>query len=105
MLSVLFGMYCTRYFGIRGPELPVTLSSGLGAAAYGGLFRLFWIDALSTKAIAVTTALCMLAVLAALTCNSVLRALGGLWLAAVWWFAFSSSLWIRDGLAARSRCA
>ncbi|MEA3151701.1 MAG: hypothetical protein QOD56_2640 [Gammaproteobacteria bacterium] len=110
MLCVLLGFYGTRHLavlpGMSGPELLVTLSSGLGAATYAVLIRLFWIDDLSPRAIFSLTLGCMSAILAALMCgSSFLRTVGELWFAAVWWLAFSTGLWYQERLAAPSRRA
>jgi hypothetical protein len=108
MLCVLFGLYGARYLaalpGMSGPGLLVTLSSGLGAATYAVLIRLFWVADLSPKAIFSMTLGCMVAILAALMCgSSFLRPVGELWLAAVWWLAFSTGLWYQERLIAPSR--
>jgi drug/metabolite transporter (DMT)-like permease len=108
MLCVLFGLHGARYLGalpgMSGPGLLVTLSSGLGAATYAVLIRLFWIDDLSPKAIFSLTLGCMLAILAALLCgSSFLRPVGELWFAAVWWIAFSTGLGYQERLVALLR--
>jgi hypothetical protein len=101
MLSVMVGLQGSRHIGtlpgMVGPASLLALSSGLGATSYAVLVRRFWIADLSLQAFAWIALGCVLASLAVLMSGIVLNAVGGLWIAAGWWFAFSGGLWCHDG--------
>jgi hypothetical protein len=102
-LSVL-----TLYIGIIGlvlfavlpgnERLYVVLSvcSLSGAITYGSLIRMFWIRILSSRIILAMAVLCVLATSLAFFARAYWEFLGGWWLAAAWWFAFSAGLWYFD---------
>jgi hypothetical protein len=72
------------------------LCSLTGAITYGSLIRLFWIRKFSSRSILGMAFLCLLATSLAFFIRAHFQALGGWWLAAVWWFAFSGGLWFFD---------
>jgi hypothetical protein len=94
----------TMYIGIAGlvlfAVLPGTerlyvvlgLCSVTGAITYGSLTRLFWMGKFSSRLILAMAFLCLLATCLAFFIRSYLDFLGGWWLAAAWWFAFSGAL-------------
>jgi hypothetical protein len=100
MLSVILSLYGSRYIGMLpnmvGPFLLLALSSGLGAASYAVLIREFWIADLSRRALISITLGCVSVALMVLTAAILLKAVGGLWFAVCWWFAFSAGLWYRE---------
>lgn len=67
-----------------------------GAITYGALTRLFWLGKFPSRLILSMAFLCVLAVWLAFFIRSRFEFLGGWWLAAVWWFAFSGGLWFFD---------
>ncbi|GEM_PF-1619155 len=67
-----------------------------GAITYGSLVRLFWLRRLSSRLILSMAASCVLATLLAFLARTHAVWLGSWWLAAVWWFAFSGSLYFFD---------
>jgi hypothetical protein len=67
-----------------------------GAITYGSLVRLFWMRILSSRLILAVSALCALATSLAFFARTHFDFLGGWWLAAAWWFAFSGGLWFFD---------
>ncbi|HEY2531942.1 MAG TPA: hypothetical protein VGJ20_29110 [Xanthobacteraceae bacterium] len=67
-----------------------------GALTYGSLIRMFWIRKFSPRRILGIGLLCLLATSLAFFVRAYSDALGGWWLAAVWWFAFSGGLWFFD---------
>ena len=98
----------TMYVGILGlvlfAALPgnerlyavLGLCSLSGAITYGSLIRLFWIRNLSSRLILALAFLCVPAAFLAFFARTRADFLGGWWLAAVWWFAFSGALWFFD---------
>lgn len=68
-------------------------SAVIGAVAYGILIRLFGIYELTVSGLALISAACMLATFAAFFSLAHSHSLGRWWLAALWWYAFSSGLW------------
>ncbi|HEX3912333.1 MAG TPA: hypothetical protein VHW71_02395 [Steroidobacteraceae bacterium] len=98
----------TLYVGIIGlvlfAMLPGTerlyLDLGLcalsGAITYGSLVRIFWVRSLGSRQVLAMAIGCMIASSLAFLSRSYLSFLGGWWLAAVWWFAFSGALWFCD---------
>jgi len=70
-----------------------------GGTTYGSLIRLFWMRNISTRLILAIAIVCMLATSLAFFARSYVDFLGGWWLAAVWWFAFSAGLWYFDAHA------
>ena len=98
----------TMYVGITGLVLfavvpgnerlylVLGLCSLTGAITYGSLVRIFWIRKFSPRSILGMAFLCLLATALAFFIRSYSEALGGWWLAAVWWFAFSGGLWFFD---------
>lgn len=97
----------TLYVGIAGlvifAALPgnerlyavLGLCSISGAITYASLTRLFWLGKFSSRLILAMAVLCLLAAWLALFARFYLE-LGGWWLAAAWWFAFSGGLWLFD---------
>jgi len=67
-----------------------------GAITYGSLIRLFWMRTLSSRLILAVSTLCALATSLAFLARTYFDFLGGWWLAAAWWFAFSGGLWFFD---------
>jgi hypothetical protein len=67
-----------------------------GAITYGSLIRIFWVRQISPRRILGMGFLCLLATSLAFFARAYSDALGGWWLAAVWWFAFSGGLWFSD---------
>jgi hypothetical protein len=76
--------------------LVLGLCSLTGAITYGSLIRMFWIRKLSPRSILAMAFLCLLATSLGFFVRAYSEALGGWWLAAVWWFAFSGGLWYFD---------
>jgi hypothetical protein len=72
------------------------LCSLTGAITYGALIRFFWVRKFSTRSILGMAFLCLLATSLAFFVRAHFQALGGWWLTAVWWFAFSGGLWFFD---------
>jgi hypothetical protein len=72
------------------------LCSLSGAITYGSLIRMFWIRIFSPRHILGVAFLCLLATSLAFFVRAYSEALGGWWLTAVWWFAFSGGLWFFD---------
>jgi hypothetical protein len=72
------------------------LCSLSGAITYGSLVRIFWIRKFSPRLILGVALLCLLATSLAFFAKAYFAALGGWWLTAVWWFAFSGGLWFFD---------
>lgn len=103
ILSVL-----TLYVGIIGMVLFAVLPgterlyvvlgvcSLSGAITYGSAVRMFWMRKLSSRLILAMSALCVLATSLAFFARTYTASLGSWWLAAAWWFAFSSALWYFD---------
>jgi hypothetical protein len=67
-----------------------------GAITYGSLIRLFWMRKFSSRFILSMAIACLLATSLAFFARTYFDFLGGWWLAAVWWFAFSGGLWYVD---------
>jgi hypothetical protein len=67
-----------------------------GAITYGSLIRMFWVRNLSSRLILAMAILCALATSLAFFARTYADFLGGWWLTAVWWFAFSGGLWYLD---------
>jgi hypothetical protein len=99
MLSVTLSYFASRLIGrlpgMAGPALLLTLSSGLGAASYTILVQRYFAADLARHALVSITLGCVLATLAVFLSGIYLQG-GGLWFAAVWWFAFSTGLWYYD---------
>ena len=76
--------------------LALGLCSLTGAITYGSLIRLFWIRKFPPRRILGLAFLCLLATSLAFFVRVYFEGLGGWWLAAVWWFAFSGGLWFFD---------
>jgi hypothetical protein len=103
VLSVL-----TLYVGIIGLVLFAVLPGNerlyvvlgvcslTGAITYGSLIRMFWMRSFSPRLILAMSILCVLATSVAFFAKTFADFLGGWWLAAVWWFAFSGGLWYLD---------
>lgn len=72
------------------------LCSLSGAITYGSLIRMFWIRKFSPRRILGLAFLCLLATSLGFFARAYSEALGGWWLTAVWWFAFSGGLWFFD---------
>jgi hypothetical protein len=72
------------------------LCSLTGAITYGSLMKIFWIRKLSPRRILAIACLCLPATSLAFFVKAHFQALGGWWLTAVWWFAFSGGLWFFD---------
>jgi hypothetical protein len=72
------------------------LCSLSGAITYGSLIRIFWIRKFSPRLILGMALLCLLATSLGFFARAYSEALGGWWLTAVWWFAFSAGLWFFD---------
>jgi hypothetical protein len=67
-----------------------------GAITYGSAVRLFWMRNLSSRLILAMSVLCLPATSIAFFARTYTELLGGWWLAAAWWFAFSGGLWYFD---------
>jgi hypothetical protein len=67
-----------------------------GAITYGSLTRMFWMRNFSSRLILAMSILCVLATSLAFLARTYADFLGGWWLAAAWWFAFSGGLWYLD---------
>jgi hypothetical protein len=68
------------------------LCSLSGAITYGSLIRILWIRKFSPRRILGIAFLCLLATALGFFARAYSAALGGWWLTAVWWFAFSGGL-------------
>jgi hypothetical protein len=98
----------TMYVGITGLVLfavvpgnerlylVLGLCSLTGAITYGSLIRMFWIRKFPPRCILGMAVLCLLGTSLGFFVRAYSEALGGWWLAAVWWFAFSGGLWFFD---------
>ena len=67
-----------------------------GAITYASLIRLFWMRKFSSRLILAMSIVCLLATSLAFFARTYFDFLGGWWLAAAWWFAFSGGLWYVD---------
>lgn len=76
--------------------LVLGLCSLSGAITYGSLVRIFWVRSLSPRMILAMAFLCLLATSLGFFVRTFSDLLGGWWLAAVWWFAFSGALCFFD---------
>ena len=72
------------------------LCSVCGAITYVSLTRLFWLGKFPSRLNLAMAIFCLLAVCLAFFVRSYLTFLGAWWIAAVWWFAVSGSLWFFD---------
>lgn len=72
------------------------LCSLSGAITYGSLIRMLWIRKFSPRRILGTALICLLATSLGFFVRAYSEALGGWWLTALWWFAFSGGLWFFD---------
>jgi hypothetical protein len=88
LLSVLPG--AERLYVVLG------VCSLSGAITYGSAVRLFWMRNLSSRLILAMSVLCLPATSLAFFARTYTELLGGWWLAAAWWFAFSGGLWYFD---------
>jgi hypothetical protein len=98
----------TLYIGIIGLQLAAALPANQrlnlvlgvcaasGATTYGSLIRLFWMPGISSRSILAIAMGCAAATLLAFSVRSYVPFLGGWWLAAGWWFAFSCALRFLD---------
>jgi|SRR5450631_749291 len=100
VLTLYVGIICLVLFAVLpgNERLYVVLGvcSLSGAITYGSLVRLFWMRILSSRLILAVSALCVLATSLAFFARTYFDFLGGWWLAAAWWFAFSGGLWFFD---------
>ena len=104
-LAAAFSVF-TMYVGIAGlvifAALPgnerlyavLALCSVTGAITYGSLTRLFWLGKFPSRLILAIALLCLLSAWLAFFVRPYLD-VGGWWLAAAWWFAFSIPLFRR----------
>jgi hypothetical protein len=67
-----------------------------GAITYASLIRLFWMRKFSSRLILAMSIVCLLATSLAFFARTYSDFLGGWWLAAAWWYAFSGGLWYVD---------
>jgi hypothetical protein len=98
----------TMYIGIAGlvifAVLPgnerlyavLGLCSVSGAITYGSLTRLFLLGKFPSRLIVAMAVSCVPAVWLAFFIRSYWDFLGGWWIAAAWWFAYSGGLWFFD---------
>lgn len=98
----------TLYIGITGlaffAVLPGTgrlyavlaLCSASGAITYASLTRMFWLGKFSSRLVLAMAFFCLVATCLAFFVRSHVDFLGGWWLAAAWWFAFSGALYFFD---------
>jgi len=104
MLSVALGLCASRLIGgsvgMTQTALLLSLSSGIGAAAYASLIRRLFGAHLTLSAIVTVVLGCIVATLAVLVSGIYLKG-GGLWVAISWWFALSLGLWVHDGRSER----
>jgi len=77
-------------------HLVLGLCSLSGAITYASLIRIFWIRKFPPRRILAMSLFCLLATSLAFLARSYSEVLGGWWLAAAWWFAFSGGLWFFD---------
>jgi hypothetical protein len=63
-----------------------------GAITYASLIRLFWMRKFSSRLILAMSIVCLLSTSFAFFARTHFDFLGGWWLAATWWFAFSGGL-------------
>jgi hypothetical protein len=106
-LAVVLGVL-TLYVGIIGLVLFAVLPGSerlyvvlgvcslSGAITYGSLIRLFWMRNFSSRLILAMSCISVLATSIAFFVRAYSDFLGGWWLAAAWWFAFSGGLWYFD---------
>jgi len=101
MLSVVTALGLNHALGPRlggwAVAVLLTLASGLGAGSYALLIRLFWIPALSRRALICIPLCCAMTTLAALPCGTYLHTVGGCWFAIIWWCTFSLTLCYYEG--------
>jgi hypothetical protein len=98
----------TLYVGILGLQLfavlpaderlymTLGLCAASGAITYGSLIRLFWMKKFSSRSVLAIAIVCIPATFLAYFIRGYFPFLGGWWLAAAWWFAFSCGLWYFD---------
>lgn len=79
-----------------GSYTALGVAAGTGATTYGISIRIFGLYKLSTGALAAISAACLLVSLLTLLILSRLHVLSLWWLAVVWWYTFSVSLWLCD---------
>jgi hypothetical protein len=103
MLSAALGVSASHFvggsMGIARTASLLSLSSGIGAAAYASLIRRFFAAQLTLSAIVAIVLGCIVATLAMLVSGIHLKG-GVLWVAVSWWFAMSLGLWFHDGRSA-----
>ena len=100
ILTLYVGMVTLQLFaGLPSTErlcMVLAICAASGAITYGSLVRVFWIPKFSSRFILAICAVCASAALFALVARGYAPFLGGWWIAAVWWFAFSGALWYFD---------
>lgn len=82
-----------RFYSLA-PQMALASTSFAGAMAYGLLLRSLLEFRLPMAMVVTASIACVPATLAALAAAG--PALGGVWVAAAWWFAFSGCLWCAD---------
>lgn len=99
-LTLYIGILSLALFAILPASARLYLTLGIcsvsGAITYGCLIRFYWIAKFSSRFIVAIAAGCALGTLVAFFARQFFPFLGGWWLAAAWWFAFSGGLWYFD---------
>jgi hypothetical protein len=95
-VAILGGRVSESLGANLGPYALIGGSALVGAITYGLLIRLFSFYILTARALAEIAATCALASLLALFTLTHAHFLGVWWLAVLWWYAFSASLWNCD---------
>jgi hypothetical protein len=100
-MTLRVGLFAAQSLGTIRPDAVLYtvlgFSAAAGVAAYGILIRVSGLHALlGARALAMTSIGCSLAAPAALFSMTHLPLLGRWWLAVLWWYAFSVSLWYAE---------
>jgi hypothetical protein len=95
-LALLAGLFFKAAPGNAASYSLLGLCAAIGAINYGILIRWCGLYALTVRALAGLSIICVSAALIALFAAGQSRFLGPWWIAASWWCGFSSGLWYFD---------
>jgi hypothetical protein len=100
VFTMYVGIFGLVLFAVVPGNARLYLALGLcslsGAITYASLVRICWIRKFPPRRILAISFLCLLATSLAFFARAYSDALGGRWLTACWWFAFSGGLWLFD---------